>query len=87
MTDRQLETLTRELQSLEITEAHDGDCVGADTQFHNLVRRLFPDAKVVAQPGFVESYPPRANNGCDEVRGFPKAVHLNGIVPSSLKSI
>jgi hypothetical protein len=52
MTGRQLTAL---LQELDITEDYHGDCVGADTEFHNLIRQLFPKARIIDHPGFPES--------------------------------
>ena len=71
MTARQLGTLTHELQAFDFREAHHGDCVGADTEFHNLIRRLFPQARIVGHPGFPESDSRRADNPCDEFRPVP----------------
>jgi len=57
--------------SVDITDAHHDDCVGADTEFHNLIR-LFPQGKIIG-PDFPESDAQRANNKCDEVRPVPKS--------------
>ena len=71
MTGSQRLALAHGLQAFDPTEAHHGDCVGADTEFHNLIRQLFPQAKIVGHPGFPESDSRRANNSCDEVRPIP----------------
>lgn len=34
----------------EITEVHHGDCVGADSQFHELVRKVNPSIKIIIHP-------------------------------------
>lgn len=34
----------------EITEAHHGDCVGADAEFHAIVRQESPDTWIEVQP-------------------------------------
>lgn len=44
-----LEDLLVDLRS-EVTEAHHGDCIGADKQFHDAIRRLIPKAKLVGHP-------------------------------------
>lgn len=75
-TARRLQALTCELQAYDISEAHHGDCVGADTEFHNLICDLFPKAKIVGHPGFPESDSRRANNPCDEVRFVPIVIAL-----------
>jgi hypothetical protein len=72
MTAQQLTALTHELQAFDFIEAHHGDCVGADTEFHNLIRLLYPQARIVGHPGFSESDPRRANNACDEIRPVPE---------------
>jgi hypothetical protein len=72
MTGSQRFALARELHSFVITEVHHGDCVGADTEFHKLIRHLFPKAKIISHPGFPESDSRRANNACDEIRPIPK---------------
>jgi len=71
MTGRQRLALAHELQAFDVAEAHHGDCVGADTEFHDLIRTLFPKATIVSHPGFPESDSRRANNPCDEVRPVP----------------
>ena len=71
MTARQLRSLTRELRAFDLREAHHDDCVGADTEFHNLIRDRFPQTRIIGHPGFPESDSRRANNACDEVRPVP----------------
>lgn len=34
---------------------HHGDCVGADAQFHALVREILPDARIVIHPPLSDS--------------------------------
>ena len=50
MTPPQLATVTRLVKQLQPTEVHHGDCVGADAQFHELVRELLPATKIVVHP-------------------------------------
>lgn len=46
-----LRTILKDLNKVnKITEAHHGDCVGADFQFNMLVRAMFPNAKVHIHP-------------------------------------
>lgn len=39
------------LKSLD--EFHHGDCIGADKQAHNLIRKHFPDCRIVVHPSNV----------------------------------
>lgn len=50
MTGRQWRALHDYLCSTEVTEAHHGDCVGSDAQFHGLVRLLHPTACIKIHP-------------------------------------
>jgi hypothetical protein len=36
-------------------EAHHGDCVGADCEFHELLREVCPAARIIAHPGLDNS--------------------------------
>lgn len=38
------------LAQLNASEAHHGDCVGADAQFHAIVTGMFPQTKTVVHP-------------------------------------
>lgn len=46
----QAEALADLLLKLNPSEVHHGDCVGADARFHEMVRELLPDARVVMHP-------------------------------------
>jgi hypothetical protein len=46
-------------------EAHHGDCVGADAEFHDLVRELLPGSKIVIHPPIKDTH--RAFKAGDEV--------------------
>lgn len=50
MTPRQLQDFTQLMRSLQLTEFHHGDCVGADQQAHDIVRSLFPHCWIVVHP-------------------------------------
>jgi len=50
MTREQMKALLKVLQDINFAEAHHGDCVGADEQFHRLVRIFFPDVVIVIHP-------------------------------------
>jgi hypothetical protein len=39
------------LSTIDIVEFHHGDCVGADAQAHDLVRKLKPAARIITHPG------------------------------------
>ncbi len=51
LTPAQHEVLFRVLSGLmPLSEAHDGDCVGADTEFHHLVASFSPRPKLIGHP-------------------------------------
>ncbi len=50
LTPGQWEELGEWLLRLRPSEAHHGDCIGADAQFHQRVRELLPQARVVLHP-------------------------------------
>ena len=50
MTAAQKQSLRRELAKVAVTEGHHGDCIGADAEFHELLRELYPRAVVVIHP-------------------------------------
>lgn len=50
MTDAQVRALSEWIDTSDIAEVHHGDCVGADQQFHEIVRLLKPDAKIHIHP-------------------------------------
>lgn len=54
----------------DVIEAHHGDCVGADADFHDLVRTFLPSAKIIGHPGCDKdgNRPYAANKVCDEYR-------------------
>jgi hypothetical protein len=86
MTDQQrekfVEVLT-ELNSKEtITEFHHGDCVGADSEAHHLVREHFPKVKIVAHPA--NFFDLRSFEKADEIRqGLPSSIRNLNIVMSA----
>lgn len=43
-------TQLRELISKGLDEAHHGDCVGADREFHDIVRVVAPYARIIGHP-------------------------------------
>lgn len=50
MTEPQKEALLELLQKYNPTEVHHGDCIGADSQFHDLISANFPQCKIVIHP-------------------------------------
>lgn len=50
MTDAQKAKLAYELSIFRPREFHHGDCVGADSEAHDIVRRILPDCKIVIHP-------------------------------------
>lgn len=59
------------LRELTVTEAHHGDCVGADYQFHDLMTRLHPYVEVTAHPATLGLH----------LRAFTSAVHREPAKP------
>jgi len=49
MSEKQILLLKHWLQTHRVSEAHHGDCIGADEQFHKIVKEL--GIKVIAHPG------------------------------------
>jgi hypothetical protein len=50
LTEPQIHLLVDALLRYAPREVHHGDCIGADAQFHDLVRKLLPLARVVIHP-------------------------------------
>jgi hypothetical protein len=50
MTAHQFSELLNWLTSVQPTHAHHGLCIGGDYQFHNLVRKLFPQCIIIGHP-------------------------------------
>lgn len=71
MTREQFGVLTKALMfAVDVTEAHHGMCVGADAQFHALLRRLDANRqiKIIGHPASNFVSHKRAELECDEVR-------------------
>lgn len=50
MNDFQKQKFIECLQELCISEFHHGDCVGADSDAHDIIRTLYPSVKIVIHP-------------------------------------
>ncbi len=62
--NEQLYSLREFVKELEINEgeAHHGDCIGADTEFHNAIRTICrPSVKIVIHPPVVATLSDRQN--------------------------
>src|SRR5574343_935929 len=55
MTEEQVNSVAFFLTELQPTEIHHGDCIGADADFHKLVRTICPAAKIIIHPPINES--------------------------------
>ncbi len=55
MTSPQMETLRKFIidNRDDIEAVHHGDCVGADREFHDLVRRVAPRVKIIVHPPLI----------------------------------
>lgn len=68
MTAAQLESVARLVRRLQPTVARHGGCIGADGEFHWIVRREAPGCRIIGHPGPDESMQARnALADCDEV--------------------
>lgn len=54
LTEAQRNFILEHLESLQPEEAHHGDCVGADSQFHDIVRKFDTRIKIVVHPGDIK---------------------------------
>ena len=54
LTELQVHQITGYLRQLQPREVHHGDCVGADAQFHALVREILPKARIIIHPPLVD---------------------------------
>ncbi len=72
MTEDQMTAVMRALQLLKPTHAHHGDCIGADAEFHGLVRGYVPTCRIIGHPPTKQDK--RAFCDFDEVR--PEAPYL-----------
>jgi hypothetical protein len=50
MTKEQKEVFITLFEGLKAEEFHHGDCIGADEQVHEIVRKLFPEVKIHVHP-------------------------------------
>ena len=50
MSQHQKEQFVLKMLELHPTEFHHGDCIGADSDAHDIVREFFPNAKIVIYP-------------------------------------
>ena len=70
MSQNQKEQFVLKLFELGLTEFHHGDCKGADSEAHDIVREFFPEVYIVIHPP--EIVHTQAFKGGDEHR-MPKA--------------
>ena len=71
MTEEQMKALVKALlYAIEIKEVHHGDCIGADAQFHDLIRKIDPGRmiKIIGHPSSHFASEKRAHKECDELR-------------------
>jgi hypothetical protein len=50
MSQHQKEQFVLKMLELQPTEFHHGDCIGADSEAHDIVREFFPNVKIVVYP-------------------------------------
>lgn len=56
MTWGQKEMFIAQLMKLSPSEFHHGDCLGADSDAHKLVREVFPTVKIVLHPPIAQKF-------------------------------
>ena len=53
MTPQQKEVITRlEIFTTKVSEAHHGDCLGSDADFHHFIREIDQAIRTIIHPGF-----------------------------------
>jgi hypothetical protein len=58
MTPQQKEVITRlEVFTTKVLEAHHGDCLGSDADFHHFIREIDPAIRIIIHPGFPANHP------------------------------
>jgi hypothetical protein len=58
MTPQQKDIIIRlELFTTKVLEAHHGDCLGSDADFHHLIREIDPAICIIIHPGFPANHP------------------------------
>jgi hypothetical protein len=57
MTPQQKDAITRlELFTTKVLEAHHGDCLGSDADFHHFIREIDQAIRIITHPGFHAKY-------------------------------
>jgi hypothetical protein len=58
MTPQQKDAITRlEVFTTKVSEAHHGDCLGSDADFHHYIRETDPAIRIIIHPGFPANHP------------------------------
>lgn len=65
MSDLQKERFESLIRDLNPSEFHHGDCVGADAQAHDIVRKIAPACRIILHPPFNQTL--RANCRADVI--------------------
>lgn len=90
LTDQQKRTLEERVGRFYLDGpfgiVHHGMCVGADTQFHAIIRTLLAHVKIIGHPGFKEGHPKRAILDVDEIMPVPKGGPLARNVDIAVES-
>lgn len=66
MSQHQKEQFVLKLMEMNMTQFHHGDCIGADSEAHDIVREFFPDVWIVGH--IPDKDNKRAFKKCDEYR-------------------
>lgn len=81
MTEEQIKVLIKCLiHAVEITEVHHGMCIGADEQFHNMIRKIDPGGliKIIGHPASNTKSQKRMQSGqLDEIREAKPSLNRN----------
>ena len=56
MTKKQRESFQKLIESFKIKEFHHGDCIGADKESHDIIKKLDPKPKIMGHPPKYSKY-------------------------------
>lgn len=75
MSEKQKVQFVQDLELLNPTEFHHGDCIGADAEAHDIIRAFFPECRIVSHPPLKTNK--RAYRKADEYRDAKEYLDRN----------